>query len=225
MSRERLLGAAVAVLCTVGAGQAHFVWIERDGDGPARAYFGEWAEDIREKTGGLLDRIKSPRAFLTDPTKTLPLERRAEYLEIAPAGVGDVRLVEEGLAPRDDTRAGGKTKTVFYAKAGRRDVRAVLDFELVPVAANSPTFSLLLHGQPLAKTEAKVYGPPKWEKSFRPDEQGRLTLQTPWAGRYVVEVVYVEEKPGEARGESYNRLRHVSTLSFVVEEGIAWATQ
>jgi hypothetical protein len=62
-----------------------------------------------------------------------------------------VRLVEEGLAPRDDTRAGGKTKTVFYAKAGRRDARAVLDLELVPVAANSPTFTLLLHGQPLAK--------------------------------------------------------------------------
>jgi hypothetical protein len=222
MWRTRPLGAAVAVLWIVGAAQAHFVWIERDGDGPARAYFGEWAEDIREKTGGLLDRINSPRAFLADPTKTLPLERRPDYLEIALAGADDVRLVEEGLPPRDDARAGGKTKTVFHARAGRRDTRAILDLELVPTAVNSSTFTLLLRSQPLVKTEVKVYGPPKWEKSFRTDEQGRVTLQTPWAGRYVVEVVHVEEKPGEARGEPYNRLRHVSTLSFVVEEGIAW---
>jgi uncharacterized GH25 family protein len=225
MWRKPLSAAAVAVLCMVGAAQAHFVWIERDGDGQARAYFGEWAEGIREKTGGLLDRIKSPRAFLTDPTKTLALERRADCLEIALAGGGDVRLVEEGLPPRDDTRAGGKTKTVFYAKAGRLDTRAVLDLELVPVAANSPTFTLLLRSQPLAKAEVKVYGPPKWEKSLRTDEQGRVTLQTPWAGRYVVEVVHVEEKPGGAVGESYDRLRHVSTVSFVVEEGIAWTAQ
>jgi hypothetical protein len=141
------------------------------------------------------------------------------------AGAGDVRLVETGLAPRDDTRAGGKTKTVYHAKAGRRDTQAVLDLELIPVAANSPTFTLLLHSQPLAKAKVKVYGPPKWEKSFRTDEQGRVTLQTPWAGCYVVEVVHVEEQPGEAGGESYTRLRHVSKLSFVVEEGIAWAAQ
>lgn len=174
------------------------------------------------ETGGALDRIKAPRAFLTDRTKTLPLERRADYIEIAVTGAGDVRLVEDGLAAREDARAGGKTKTVFHAKAGRRDTLAVLDLELIPVAANGSTFTLQLRGQPLAKTEVKVFGPPKWQKSLRTDDQGRVTLQTPWAGRYVVEVVHVEEKPGEPGGEAYNRLRHVSTLSFVVEEGIAW---
>ena len=107
MWRTRLLCTAVMVWGMVGAAQAHFIWIERDGDGVARAYFGEWAEDVREKTGGALDRIKSPRAFLIDHTKTLPIERRADYIEIAVVGTGDVRVVEAGLAPREDTRAGG----------------------------------------------------------------------------------------------------------------------
>jgi hypothetical protein len=80
MWRQRLLLTIVALLSMGAAAQAHFVWIERDGDGMARAYFGEWADDIREKAGGLLDRIKSPRAFLTNPTKTLPLERRTDSL-------------------------------------------------------------------------------------------------------------------------------------------------
>jgi hypothetical protein len=69
---------------------------------------------VREKTGAALDRIKSPRAFLTDRTKALPLERRVDYIEIAVAGAGDVHLVEDGLAAREDTRAGGKTMTVFH---------------------------------------------------------------------------------------------------------------
>jgi uncharacterized GH25 family protein len=225
MWEMRFLCTAVMAWWMVGAAQAHFIWIEHDGDGAAQAYFGEWAEDVREKTGGALDRIKSPRAFLTDRTKTLPLERRADHIAIAATGTGDVRLVEDGLAAREDARAGGRTKTVFHAKAGRRDTQAVLDLELIPVAANASTFTLELRGQPLAKTEVKVFGPPKWQKSLRTDEQGRVTLQTPWAGRYVVEVVHMEEKPGESGGEAYNRLRHVSTLSFVVEEGIAWTAQ
>ena len=133
-----------------------------------------------------------------------------------------MRLVEDGLAAREDSRAGGKTKTVFHAKSGRQDTQAVLDLELIPSMTNGATFSLMLRGQPLAKAEVKVFGPPKWEKSWRTDDQGRVTLQTPWAGRYVVEVVHVEEAPGESAGEPYNRLRHVSTLSFVVNEGIAW---
>jgi uncharacterized GH25 family protein len=222
MWKQRLSTAVLTLVCLAGAAQAHFIWIEHDGDGVARAYFGEWAEDVREKTGGALDRIKSPRAFTTDRSKTLPIERRVDYIEIKATGVNDVRLVEDGLAVREDARAGGKTKTVFHAKSGRQDMQAGLDFELIPTAVNGATFTLMLRGQPLAKTEVKVFGPPKWERSWRTDAQGRVTLQTPWAGRYVVEVVHVEETPGESAGESYNRLRHVSTLSFVVTEGIAW---
>ena len=66
MWTQRLSTAVFALVCLAGAAQAHFIWIEHDGDGVARAYFGEWAEDVREKTGGALDRIKSPRAFTTD---------------------------------------------------------------------------------------------------------------------------------------------------------------
>jgi hypothetical protein len=50
--------SAVLLLALSETAQAHFLWLERDGDGPARAYFGEWIDDIREKTGGLLDASK-----------------------------------------------------------------------------------------------------------------------------------------------------------------------
>ena len=60
----RLIYPVILILALIDTAHAHFVWLERDGDGPARAYFGEWIDDIREKTGGLLDRYKTPRVFL-----------------------------------------------------------------------------------------------------------------------------------------------------------------
>lgn len=225
MLQMSLLAAAVTLMCIVGTAQAHFVWVEYDGHGPARAYFGEWAEDVREQTGGALDRIKTPHAFGASPGDAWRIERRADHLEIAVKGSGDIRLSESGLAPRDNQREGGKTRTVFYARAGRSETVGKLDLELVPTTANGTTFVLLFRGAPLPKTTVTVLGPPKWEKPLRTDEQGRITVTTPWAGRYVLTVAYVEDKAGSVGAEPFDRTRHVATLSFVQPDGQPWLAQ
>ena len=71
----QLMISAILLLALSENAHAHFVWLERDGEGPARAYFGEWIDDIREKTGGLLDRFKAPRAFLGTSNDPLPVKR------------------------------------------------------------------------------------------------------------------------------------------------------
>ena len=183
MWKRGLLPAIATGLFCVGTAQAHFVWIERDSEGPARVYFGEWADDIREKTGGALDRIKSPQALLSTSQQPLPIERQDDHLAITVNGTGDIRLLETGLPPRDDARAGGKTRTVFYAKVGRSETAGKLNLELVPRLANGATFVLMFQGAPLPKTNVTVYGPLKWEKPLRTDEHGQITVPTPWAGR------------------------------------------
>jgi uncharacterized GH25 family protein len=212
----------LSAFAPIGDANAHFIWLERDGDASARAYFGEWDRDVREKTGGSLDRIKSPKAWLGAGRKALRQERREDHIEILAKGAGDVVLVEAGLPPRDDKKAGGKTRTLCLAKVGRAATKQRLDFELVPVAPESEQFTLLFQGKPLPKAEITVFGPPKWSKSFRADESGQVAIETPWAGRYVIEAEHMEETPGEHGGEKYDRLRHVFTLSFVVSDGIAW---
>jgi hypothetical protein len=177
---------------------------------------------VREKAGGALDRIKTPRAVITSPHDPLPIERRADHLEIAIKGDGDIRLVENGMALRDNPREGGKTRTIFYARAGRSETVGKLDLELVPATANGNTFVLLFHGAPLAKSSVTVLGPPKWEKPLRTDEQGRITVPTPWTGRYVLTVIYVEDKAGSTGGENFDRTRHVTTLSFIQPDGQPW---
>ncbi len=77
----QLIVIAVLLMALSETAHAHFLWLERDGNGPARAYFGEWIDDIREKTGGLLDRFKAPRVFLGTSNEPLQVKRNENNLE------------------------------------------------------------------------------------------------------------------------------------------------
>ena len=74
----------------------------------------------------------------------------------------------------------------------------------------------------LPKAELTIIGPSKWEKPLTTDEQGRVTLPMPWAGRYVLEVTHFDDKAGGSGSEKFNRTRHISSLSFVQQDGIRW---
>jgi len=218
----QLMSIAVLILSLINTAQAHYVWLEYDGKGTAHAYLGEWIDDIREKTGGMLDRIRAPRVFLGASTDPLPVKRNENNLEISVKGQGDLRLVENSMAPRDDAEKGGKTRTIYYAKAGRTETTAKLDLELVPTTADGNTLVLLFYGVPLAKTEVTVIGPPKWEKHLTTDDQGRIDMATAWSGRYVLEVTHFEAKAGSSGNEKFDRTRHISSLSFTHQSGIKW---
>ncbi|CAB3891914.1 DUF4198 domain-containing protein [Achromobacter denitrificans] len=203
--------AAIALLGSAGAAQAHFVWLERSAEGPAKAYFGEWADDLREKRDGLLGKIMIAPVVTGADGKALKASAEgADFIEFAATGKGDVRL-RQPYQFKD-------TLVQYGAKAGREDTAAKLDLELVPAAAGGNAFVLQFKGKPLAKTEVTVFGPPKWEKRFHSDENGRIEITTPWPGQYVLEAAHVEDKAGEADGKSYAKIRYVSTLTFNVSQ-------
>lgn len=203
--------AAIALLGSAGAAQAHFVWLERSAEGPAKAYFGEWADDLREKRDGLLGKIMIAPVVTGADGKALKASAQgADFIEFAATGKGDVRL-RQPYQFKD-------TLVQYGAKAGREDTAAKLDLELVPAAAGGNAFVLQFKGKPLAKTEVTVFGPPKWEKRFHSDENGRIEITTPWPGQYVLEAAHVEDKAGEADGKSYAKIRYVSTLTFNVSQ-------
>jgi hypothetical protein len=214
--------AVFLVLSLVPFAHAHYVWLERDRDGPARAYFGEWIDDVREKSGGLLGRIKAPQVFLGANNEPLSVKRNENNLEIAAHGDGDLRLVDNSMVPREDKEKGGTTKTIYHARGGRAETVGKLELEIVPLKASDNLFTVLFAGAPLPKAEVTVAGPPKWERRLTTDDKGRITVPTPWAGRNVLKVTYFDEKPGGSEGEKFNRTRHISSLSFVQQNGIRW---
>ena len=222
MTARRPALAALLLAALAPAAGAHQLWLERDG-ATARAYFGEPVENLRERSGGLLDRIPGPRLFLADPAQPLPLRREADHLAAAlPAGAGDIRLVEEGLAPFGRTPE-QRTRPVMLAREGRSETRGLLDLEFVPEVPGGDRFTLLLRGQPLPRAEVTLVAPPRWERRLRTDAEGKVTLPTPWAGRYVAEAVHVEDRPGGSGEAAYARQRLVSTLSFTASGGLPWS--
>ena len=196
--------------------QAHYIWMERDGTGTARIFFGEWQDELKEKTGGLLDRVVGPVAYTADPKAPLPVTRKADHIEVAATGTGDVRMVEAGYP----MPAQATSKVVFYARAGRSETTGSLDLELVPAEAGGNAFTLMFRGKPLAKAKVEVFGPPRWSQALNTDPAGKVTISTPWAGQYVIEVAHVETHEGATSGPA--RTRHVSTLSFTTDRGIPW---
>ncbi|MFT4174945.1 MAG: hypothetical protein QM639_20410 [Rhodocyclaceae bacterium] len=229
MRRAYRIVMSMALFACTASAQAHMVWLESDpapaGQGlRTRAYFGEWAEGLREKTGGYLDWIKNPVAFADDANKPFAITRGADYLEVAAGSAQDVRLIE-AMAPYADKEHGGHTRTVFLARSGRADTQARLDLELIPVSAGGNDFVLRFKGQALAKTKLTVFGPPKWSRELSTDDAGRVTLSTPWAGRYLVELEHIDAAAGKAGDAGYDRTRYVFTLSFLNDKGIAWPWQ
>lgn len=214
--------AAVLCLCFAAHAHAHYLWLERDGNGPAKAYFGEYADDKHEKAGGLLDRFTNLRAYLTSPKDLVAAEKRSDGFDIAAKGTGDLRAFDDSIAARPDADRGGKTRTIYYAKAGRSETAAKLDFELVPTTANGKEFTLFLRGAPVPKVELTLFAPSKWAKIIETDDNGRVTFPMPWAGRYVVEIVHFENKPGGEGDGKYDRVRHISSVSFTQNSGMRW---
>ena len=97
-----------------------------------------------------------------------------------------------------------------------------MDLELIPTTPNGKEFTLLMRSAPLGKSELTIFAPSKWGKTLSTDEKGRVTFPLPWAGRYVVEIVYFEDKPGGEGDGKYDRTRHISSVSFSEKAGMRW---
>lgn len=221
-SKAFLVATLLAAPLWTGAAQAHQIWLERDGS-TVRAYFGEPINNLRERSGGLLDRITNARIFADEPSQALPVQRQADHLQaVLSPGQGDVRMVDESFAPYGDSPA-QRTKPVMLAREGRTELRNLLDLELVPTEAGGNTFTVLLRGEPLPRTEVTLVAPPRWERRLQTDAEGQVTFATPWAGRYVAEVIHIEDHAGGTGEEAYAKRRLVSTLSFVAAEGLPWS--
>jgi uncharacterized GH25 family protein len=189
---------------------AHFVWLEPGAaPGESKAYFGEWADDVRETESGYLKLLTAPRGVAADE-KSVSVTRANDHLSLKGPATGDARLVTGYLNDKG-------VLSLYQPKSGRTETAARHALELVPTAPHSNSFTLLLNGKPLPSKEVVVFGPPKWSKAFHTDKEGRVTITTPWSGQYVVEVGHLDkEAGGQWEGKPYTQTRHVSTLTFQV---------
>lgn len=207
-----LLSASLALLACASA-RAHFVWLERDAaTGSVAAWFGEWTAGVRETEDGYLKLVAAPKAFASDG-KEIAVTRAHDRLPVAADGAsGDIRLVNVYFPEK------AKNLSLYQARLGRAETAGgdKLALELVPAAAGSNTFTLLLRGQPLADADVVLFTSSGWNRTFKTDAAGKVTIETPWPGQAVIEVGHVEKTAGEHEGRAYEGVRHVFTLTFDV---------
>jgi hypothetical protein len=208
----RILMPFASLLAFAGPAVAHEVWMERDGAGPARLYLADLALDVQESDETA--RLKGSTVFTADPAKPAVLTQRDGHFEAPVSGKGDVRARNDNVfAPWTD--GGVRNGKIYHARVGRTETAAKMDFELVPVASGSDSFTLLFRGKPHPKTDVIVFSPSRWHKTVKTDDAGRLTVPSQGAGRYILVADISEDAARQMGGETVARVHHQTTLSYM----------
>ena len=195
-----------------GVASAHQVWIERGPERTAKVYHGEPASGVIEKAGGGLDKI-DPVVFHSDKARPLAKRRLDDHIQVDGASTADLRLVVDRYPVWKEDN-GDHQRAVYYAREGRSEARHALELEFTPVEAGSDTFVLMRNGKPVAGSEVALLAPGGWSKTLNTDAAGRVTLDTPWPGRYIAEAVLEDDTKANHEGQQISKTYHVSTISF-----------
>lgn len=226
MKRRLALLPLVSALMFGGAAHAHQVWLEQTPKA-AHLYFGEFGENLRETSPGLLDKFGKPVATLStekgDQALTMSKEANAFALS-ARAGKNQTIIVEEASYPGFEKKTGDTIVRSIWTPAARlvtSDAARAPKLTLDIVPSGQPgEFKVYYKGQPLAKTKVGIVVQSGWSREATSDDQGAVTFDLPWQGTYVLEAHHTDKTAGERDGKPYDVASFVTTLSLTQATGI-----
>ncbi|MGQ9366414.1 DUF4198 domain-containing protein [Azospirillum sp. ST 5-10] len=224
----------IALLASLGfvmPAQAHQIWIEQPDGGSAVIHFGEFGENLREASPGLLDKFGKPAGTLissrgeqtSDATKTA-----TGFTLPFTAAPGESIVAEDTQYPLYTWKDGGEEITSWYRPAARlitgfAEQPPKLALDLVP-AGQPGRFKLFFKGEPRADTKVTLVTQSGWSKEDLSDEQGLVEFAMPWKGPYVAEVSVNDrtagERPGANGPETYDGVSYVTTVAYVSADGL-----
>ena len=228
----KLALATIALLGTITTAQAHQIWIEQADGQNAVVRFGEFGENLREASPGLLDKFVKVTGTLVSAKG----EQKSDATKIASgftlpfkAASGDGILAEDVSYPLFTTKQQDKQATGWYYPAARLITgfaaqKPKLPLDLVPTG-NEGEFKLFFKDQPKAKIKVTLVTQSGWSKEASTDEQGVVKFDLPWKGTYVAEVSFSDRTAGERAGsngaEKYDSVSYVTTLTYVNANGLS----
>jgi hypothetical protein len=228
-----IASAALALLGLANAAQAHQIWIEQPaGQKTAIVRFGEFGDNLREASPGLLDKFGKPTATLLSAKgeqAVAPQKTATGFALPFGAAAGDSIVAEDASYPLYTRKQGDtETRNRYYPAARLVTSLAAqqpkLALDLVP-SGQAGEFKLFFKGEPKAKTKVALATQSGWSKEGHTDEQGVVKFDMPWQGTYVAEVSVNERAPGERQGaegvEKFESVSYVTSLTYVKSDGLA----
>jgi hypothetical protein len=232
LSMTKLFIAVTVLLGVVTPVQAHQIWIEQSEGQNAVVRFGEFGENLREVSPGLLDKF----AKVTGALISTKGEQKSDAAKTAngftlpfSAASGDAIVAEEASYPLYTWKQQGKDTTNWFYPAARlitnfaaQQPKLVLD--LVPTGREGQ-FRLFFKDQPKAKVKVTLVTESGWSKEGHTDEQGLVTFNMPWKGVYVAEVSFNDRSAGERTGtngpEKYDGVSYATAVTYLKPNGLA----
>jgi len=222
---NKILLASFALACAAPAVQAHQVWLEQDGK-TVKLQFGEFGDNQRETSPGLLDMFVAPKATLhgAKGERALTLNKTAKgFVLNGVAAAGESIVAEDNAYPTWETKEDGKTLTHVWAPAARlvngfAARQPKLTFDIVPTG-KAGEFKVFYKGQPMPKVKVNAVIPNGWAKQAESDDSGAVKFDLPWKGAYVLEAEHTDKTAGERAGKPYASATYVTSLSFVSPNG------
>lgn len=227
MSRLAVFIATLFFCLLGGSALAHHVWIlPSEPGGVLQVHFGEFAENLKEVSPGLLDRIDvSARLVAAKGDTPLETKRATDAIALSGrAGPGESVIAEDTRAPVRERKSGEQTTRSVYNPAARfvTDFTArqpVLTLDVVPTGQPGQ-FKVVFRGAPLPKAKVSVMAASGWARELRTDDAGAFQVELPWKGAYAIEVSHADHTPGNRGGQSFDLTNFVTTLSFVQLTGL-----
>lgn len=216
----------VSALMFAGAANAHQIWLEQTPKA-AQLYFGEFGENLREASPGLLDKFVKPTATLVEGRNEQPLtleKTSSAFVLSATAKKNESIIAEEANYPPIERKNGETVTRTVWTPAARlvtsdAEQQPKLTLDIVPTGKKGE-FKIFYKNQPLPKTKVGIIVQSGWMKEAMSDEQGTVSFDLPWQGTYVLEVHHTDKTPGERDGKPYDIASFVTTLSLAQEKGV-----
>ncbi|MGE0800546.1 MAG: cobalt ABC transporter substrate-binding protein [Lautropia sp.] len=224
-----LLGAALLAMSLPAA--AHQIWIEPAQSGALVVRFGEYGENLREVSPGLLDRFGKPEATLLTggEARAVALTRdRDGFASGVTPKDGDGLVAEDAAFPLSTFKQGERTVTSWYRPGARfatsmAEPRPRLALDLLP-AGEPGRFRVTWQGRPAGRAKVGIVVAAGWSKEAIADDDGLVRFDLPWQGLYLLETSRIDRTPGQRDGasgkERYDGVNHVTTLLIRQATGI-----
>lgn len=224
--------AVIALLGLAMPAQAHQIWIEQPEGQNAVVRFGEFGENLREVSPGLLDKFGKPTGTLTSAKgeQKSDASKTADGFTLPFKAVpGDGIVAEDASYPLYVWKQQDKEIKNWFFPAARLITsfaaqQPKLALDLVPTGQEGQ-FKLFFKNQPKAKTKVMLVTQSGWSKEALTDEQGLVKFDMPWKGTYVAEVSFNDKSAGERTGpngpEKYDAVSYGTAVTYVNANGIA----
>ncbi|WP_134091352.1 DUF4198 domain-containing protein [Olivibacter sp. XZL3] len=218
--------------------KAHALWIETASQGKlgvahdVKIFYGEFALNERDALEKWYSDVRDFTLWIVAPDgKKSQLKAVPEQAYYSGSFTPEKEGVYTLMVSHEAADLGGTTKYHFissaYVSVGKSNkVDANLnDNALKLYADNHQVFAknkpvklfAYLNGKPLANKPVNVASPEGWSKEVMTDENGMLSFQPLWSGRYVAEAQNFEKVGGNHKGKDFDAAWIGSTFSFEVK--------